>query len=263
MTADTPFPGFLQPGLEPLVAAGSHSGNIFVARDASGKRYKLRAYATEAQAAYIEGNIRKVPHIVPAVRGREGRYLLMDYLEGWRPMLNKELLAEARAVGRMCGEVHALNDPGSHDPQAAFYQGLGAIVVNGSVDARLAERTLAAFDRLTAGLDIRVVLELGDIFGPNFMTDGKNILLVDEESLHHRAKGAGFGKVLKRIKKPGQWEEFLAGYREHADAAYLTADYLQYILLVETVRSIEFKTTHQRYLDKVPGELEALRQLAR
>jgi hypothetical protein len=259
---ERPFAGIIQPMVEPLAVPGSHSGAIYTAHGQDGRKYKLRAFPDEGKAAYIERNILKAPQVLPALAGRDGRYLLMEYLEGWRQAAKKDLLMHARTLGRMCGTVHALNDPGSHDCRGSFRRHLDAAYAAGALDDLLVLQARAAYDDLIQRLGIRVVLELADTNPGNFMLapDGR-MLYVDEEGLHHREKGLGFGKILKRMKRDEQWTAFMQGYAEAADAGFFTPDYRTYVLLVETVRSIDFKVTNRLYLGKVPGELEALRTL--
>ena len=266
--------------LEPLGEGEGHSGRAFLACAADGRRFKLRVCTSSRRAREIERCMRGLPHVFPQLLARDGRHLLIELLDGVQVSDRKQLRPHARRLGRLCAEIHRLGEPRSpRDRLRArlaaaririqLARQLRALRRQGLVDADLERRIRKAWRAWRRRWGVPVSLELHDAHKANFMIDGQGRLrFVDEDGLHYTLRGIGLGKLLadqgarrNLPKRMREWRRFRQGYAELADAGYLTPGYLDGVLMVELVRSIEFKVRREARLFKVDAELAELREL--
>lgn len=266
--------------IEPLSESGAHSGSAFQATDAEGRRYKLRVCPDERRARAIEAHVRRLPHVFPRLLAREGRHLLIEFLEGERPSDRRELRSHAQELGRLYAEIHRAGElRGPRGRLRAWVEGarqrlqfarqLRALRRHGAVDAALAGDIARAFRAWRRRFGTPVALEPHDAHRANFMIDsGGELRYVDEEGLGYTIRGAGLAKLLSdRSERPGswgrarEWRRFSAGYGQVGDASFLTPEYHDYVRLLELVRSVEFKLRREARLFKVDAELEELSDL--
>jgi len=267
--------------LEPLGDGEGHSGRAFLAHAADGRRFKLRVCASPRRAREIEQCMRGLPHVFPRLLAREGRYLLIELLDGMQVFDRKQLRPYAQRLGRFCAEIHGLGEPrglggrvrarlAAARIRLRFARQLRALRRQGLVDADLERRIRRAWRAWRRRWGVPVSLDLHDAHKANFMIDGQGRLrFVDEDGLHYTLRGIGLGKLLAdqgvrpdSPKRMREWYRFCQGYAELADAGYLTPGYLDGVQMVELVRSIEFKLRREARLFKVDAELAELRELA-
>jgi hypothetical protein len=266
--------------IEPLSETEAHSGRAFLASAADGQRYKLRVCPDERRAREMEAHVRRLPHVFPALLARRGRYLLIELVPGESPSDRKQLRPYSRRLGRLYAEIHregelrglrgrAIARLESLRQRAQLARQVRALRRSGVVDPALAGDVAAAIRTWRRRHGTPVALEPHDAHKANFMIDPVGELrYVDEEGLGYGIRGIGLAKLLsdrtERPKSRGrreEWDEFLAGYGEVADAGFLTPDYRDYVRVLELVRSIEFKLRREARLFKVESEVSELREL--
>lgn len=261
---DKPFAGkLIVRDLRSLAGEHALSGKTYLVVEQDGKiRYKLRACVDEARAKHIEQNLIIFQRFFPKFYGRDRNYILTEALQGYRISTREELMTNAQKIGRMCAEIHQSQIEGSHDMRKYFYKRLNWLKENKVIDDAFYQKAAMRYEVSVKNLDLRVALDLSDIHEGNIMINKEgNMLFVDEDAMEYRVKGLGLAKLLKKMQQEGELREFLNGYNEVANGDYLTPEYRDHLLLVETVRSIAFKLQSQTSLDAVPGELERLKRL--
>ncbi len=265
--------------IEPLAEDEAHSGMAFRVATGDGQRYKLRICGSARRARELERLLGALPDVFPRVVARRARHLLIEWVEGERLDDRKELRPHAELLGRLVAEVHCMGGPPGplRRLRAAwlalrlrrgFRAQLRALGRRGVVDVDTAARARAAFRIWVRRHGTPISLDLWDTHKANFMLEpGGRLRYVDEEGLAYTLKGMGFAKLLakpgvryRQPKRLAEWEAFRAGYAQVADADLLTPDYLDYVRLVELVRSIHSKVRLERRLDKVGDEARELRE---
>jgi hypothetical protein len=212
-----------------------------------GTSHKLRLCGSEAEAALAERTARKFAHFVPPLHGREGRYLLVEYLEGWRELTMRELLARTAEIGKMCAEVHTYGDPGEHDPRRFFYDYLDGLRDQSVITPAMYVEISKAHDQSFEIARIQVSLDLNDISAQNVMVGPDGTLrYIDEEAIRHGMKGLGTVGLLARVERQEQWVAFLDGYNEVADSRFLTPAYFRHLRLAFCVRAIALQVAQGR-----------------
>jgi hypothetical protein len=266
--------------IEPLAEAEAHSGRAFLASDAQGRRYKLRVCPNERRARALEANVTRLPQVFPRLLARRGRHLLIEFVEGDCPSDRKQLRPYARRLGRLYAEIHREGELRglrgrlrtrfeALRQRAQLARQLRALRRHGAVEDALGRDVGAALAAWRRRYGTPVALEPHDAHKANFMIDtGDELRYVDEEGLGYTIRGFGLAKLLSdRTERPysrgrrEEWSEFLEGYAEVGDASFLTADYRDYVRVLELVRSIEFKLRREARLYKVDADLEELREL--
>ncbi len=260
--------------IAPIPGASVHSGGAFFATAADGRRYKLRECSHRLRALAIARWVRLLPSVFPKLVGREGRLLLLERLDDFRPMTRTELLAHADDLGRIGARVHGASPSGLSGAigrraaalrfDARFRSDLRAIAATGLVDAPTHARALAKYQAHHGRFGMPVALELDDLHKGNWMlreSDGA-MRYVDEEGVGLRPKGTGLASLLKTVTRTNPWYRYKLGYSEYADAEFLSWPYTEYLLLIDTVRRVAHKARTEAREEKLPDEVAHLRAMA-
>src|SRR3990172_8600235 len=168
---DKPFAGKIAiKDLQSLAGEHALSGKAYFVIEQDDKiRYKVRVCVSEERARHLERNIQRFQKFFPAFHGRDRNYILTEALQGYRNLAKEELLANARKIGRMCAEIHQVQEAGGHDPHAYFYKRLNWLRTNNSIDDALYLQAAAKYEENIKKLDIRASLDLADIHEGNIM----------------------------------------------------------------------------------------------
>jgi hypothetical protein len=263
--------------ISPLSGDGAHSGGAFLAEAEDGRRFKLRVCRSRRRARQLEATLRAVPEFFAALVAREGRLLLIEYLEGEAPSDRKRLRPYASDLGRFYAEIHRRGARrGAAGRLRTLLESLRIrlqlvrqLRVLARVDAGLARQVRAQMTRWRGSYGIPVALELWDTHKANFLIGGDGRLhYVDEDGLHYAMQGMGLGKLLAdpgvrpgSPKRTREWYAFCEGYAQVGDAGFLTPEYCAYARLLELIRSIEFKLRKDQRVHKLDDELAELREL--
>jgi|GEM_PF-6477592 len=240
----TVLPGILK--IEKVISLEGEyakSGETFKLKDKRGKFYKLRYCRSWFRAREIERNIRLVPAAFPHFYGREGRFLLFDWIDGAEVSypLNPNLLYQ---LGHHFGQANAVEITTKKDPHKFFkkiFSQLEAIRVLNSNELALVQD---AYKKITEKLKIDLGLELWDIHEKNILVDKKGRLyIIDEEGMGVRVKGFGMAKPLMNfLKTSAEKEAFWKGYNEASSnpeaSKYFTSDYQTYLLLLQAIKYV-------------------------
>ena len=107
-----------------LLGINSLSGDTFQVIGSDKKIYKLHYADKLSEAKQVENNVLLFPQIFPKFHGREGRYLLFDWIEG--RMLTKEDkdLSIYKKLGELCADVHNSNQCIGQDIDSYFVKRL-------------------------------------------------------------------------------------------------------------------------------------------
>jgi hypothetical protein len=263
--------------LGPLAEGEAHSGGALLAEAADGRRFKLRVCRSERRAREIASHMRALPAFFPALLARQGRLLLIEYLDGEAVQDRKRLRPFAHQLGRAYADIHRAGElRGPRGVMRALFESLRIraqfrrhIRALRRLEPPLAAHAERTWRRWHREFGIPVALELRDAHKANFMIDRAGALrYVDEDGLMYAMRGMGLGKLLAdpgarpgSPKRTFEWYAFCEGYSEGGDAGFLTPEYCAYARLMELVRSIEFKQRTEGRLHKVDEELEELREL--
>ncbi|MBS3166464.1 hypothetical protein J4444_05055 [Candidatus Woesearchaeota archaeon] len=238
-----------------LQKKGAISGETFKVISKTGKSYKLRYCTGLLKARKIERNVKLFPKAFPLFYGREGRYLLFDWIEG--KSLGKEVsLDSCYQIGKLAGEIHAKEELDSTQDIDQFFN---RILANISKSEIFDKETLAKIElkykKMKKGLKIDLVLELDDLHPGNMILDDKGkVYYVDEEGFTHRIKGLGLAKpFLTRewMKSKEQQEAFWKGYHEHHSSDYFDLDYQRFVAFLQYLRAISTRIkTGEDYLQE-------------
>ncbi|MDJ0786040.1 MAG: hypothetical protein QNK05_04490 [Myxococcota bacterium] len=268
--------------IEPASGDAAHSGTAFFApglapadSDGQGVRYKLRDCRNPIRAARLAHWIALLPEVVPALVARQGRYLLLEAVDDFRPITRVELVLRASAMGAIGARVHAAGRARTARDRAErallarialrrFRRELGLLVSRGALTPALRDGALRKFEAHHRSFGLPMALELDDIHKGNWMMRESDEALryVDEEGLGLRPKGMGLASLLKTATRLQTWRLYKRGYAEVADDAFLTMPYTEYLLLIDTVRRVAHKVRTDSRIEKLPTELSHLRALA-
>jgi hypothetical protein len=273
-----PFGGRLDPaGAEPVPG---QSGTAFFVRDGSGRRYKLRACASARRAREIERLLGLAPEAFPRIAGRDGRLLLLEALDDHRPTTRAELVDSLEAVGALVARLHRASERAAIPGRAALLRAALRARLQLARDLRIlssaaqiepaVRRALAAklgAHRRRFGFPVAV--EMDDLHRANFMrrdADG-DLRYVDEEGVAVRPFLTSLASLVKTADRREHWHAFRAGYAQVRDAAPITPEYTEYVVLVDTVRKVANKLRSAPRLDperlgKLPAEIDDLRRVA-
>lgn len=273
-----PFlPALRLAAVEPLAGARahSHSGTSYLATDAAGRRYKLRVCGNRLRARALARYVRGLPELLPGLVARSGRLVLVEYLEGHRPVTRQELVRRARDLGRLAARVHARS--GALSPGGAAGRRLVALRWRAALARDLAllrrrralppEELGALRDRARAHLRRRglpVALELDDQHKGNFVVreaDG-DLRYVDEEGVRLAPLGMGLATLLKTAKRRFLLDDYREGYGEEGDPERLDDAHVELLLLLDAVRRVALRLRTGRRPDRLPDELGHLRAIA-
>lgn len=259
--------------VEPLDLDTGLSGRAFVIVARDGTRFKLRQCGSAARASRIERYVGVWPDLFPALVGRDRRYLLFEYLDGHVPLTRREMLDEAQAIGGFAAHLHAAGSS-LVSPQAAAWMGfrfrvqfrrdLGLLRRRGQVGRATAQRLIAKARARHAQHGLPIAVELDDVHKANWMWRGPGTRLrfVDEDGIGLRPKGMALATLLKTATFSKQLRRFQVGYGEVADASWIEPSYLEYLLLLDTVRRVAHKLRHGDRLEKVDAESVGLEAMA-
>ena len=219
------------------------SGETFKVISNRGMPFKLRYCRKLSQARAIERNVKMLPKAFPRFYGREGRYLLFDWIDGEN--LTKDASPEdCYTIGKMMGEAHALEDVDSKRKLDQFFNPILELIGKNLVfNKKELAQIRVKYEKFKKKLKIDIVLEFNDVHGQNLIKDRRGrIYFIDEEGFGHRIKGLGFAKLFMApkewMKKPEQQEAFWRGYKEHHSNDYFDKDYQELILFIQLIRSI-------------------------
>lgn len=214
------------------------SGNSFKIT-ANGRSYKLRCCKSEKDAEDIKDNVSKLPKYFPRFIGREGQFILFDWVEG--NILENHTIEDCYFIGKMMGEAHALGMiMESKDPNGFFTSRIDALKeVFSEKEIILIKEKYSSF---AEKLKLDIVLEFSDIHQRNFVkTNSGDIFYVDEEGFSYKIKGLGISKPLFTqpwIKTQEEKDSFWKGYNEHYSSDYFDKDYQRFICFLQLLRTI-------------------------
>ena len=272
-----PFAGLLEiASLEPLGIEHGFSGTAFRLTDRDGRNFKLRVCSWSGRARNLERYLNGLPGVFPSLVAREGRLLLLEYLDGYRTLMRLELLRRAKALGRIGALAHqAGSRPEVGGGRARrrlvsfrwkrqFQRDLALLARSAVLPPASRRGAEQKFHGYLERFGLPVELELDDLHKANFVyreTD-RDLRYVDEEGVGLRPKGLGMASFLKTVKKRVAWDRYREGYAQVADASFLTAEYTEYLLLQDAVRRVARKVRLGNRLHKVPEELSHIRAMA-
>lgn len=244
-----------------LLGTNSVSGNTFQVIGSDKKIYKLHYANKLSEAKQIENNVLLFPHIFPKFYGREGRYLLFDWIEG--RMLTKEDkdLSIYKKLGELCADVHNANQSGGQEVDIYFLKRLKTIpekILSQTEKVKIIEK----YTELKEKFNLDIVLEINDIHAKNFMIDkNQNIYLVDEGGVNHVLKGLGFAKAFLSWFNEEQRTAFWEGYTAKHEGDYFDKDYETFVTIVECVRAISFRAKTGKEEKSFKLELDTLKSI--
>ncbi|MBU1029698.1 MAG: hypothetical protein ABIC91_06950 [Nanoarchaeota archaeon] len=232
--------------IESLEGRGAISGEAFEVLASSGKKYKLRCCKTLKQAKLTERNVTLIPNLFPRFYGREGRYLLFDWING--EFLGKELsLDVCYKLGKMAGEAHALSEINKKKTPFDLFNTIITNlrthkIFNNQILGQIEKTYFAMIEKLKPD----IVLEFHDFHRGNILADkhGK-LYFIDEEGFGYKVKGLGLAKPFFRskwIKTSAQKRAFWKGYCEHHSNDYFDNDYKKFVHFLQLIRTISTRT---------------------
>ena len=243
-----------------LEGTASRSGRTFLAIGEDGKNYKLHYASSLEKADEIEQNVKTIPHIFPPLLGREGSYLLFEWIGG-KALIKEEDPEVIRKLGRLVADVHNLTKTSQETPDGFFIKKLNAIP-EGVLNELQKEKILSRYDELKNKSKVDVVLDLHDIHSGNFkIDDNQNVLLVDEGGLGHRVKGLGIAKPLINWFNAEQRKAFWEGYNEVHSGDYFDKDYESLVKIIESIRAIAFRVSKKQQPETWAKEITVLREI--
>jgi hypothetical protein len=243
--------------VEDLEDQKAKSGESFKVTSNQGKAYKLRYCFKLTRAWELEKNVKKFPKAFPRFYGREGRYLLFDWLtdgktfdELGRPP-NED---ECYQIGKLMGEIHQLSETtDSKKMFAHFHEYLDYIRLSKAVDERAITHLKQRLEELKEKLKVDVVLDYKDAQAKNIMLDVKHkrVYFIDEDGLNRTAKGTCLDPLLKRlVKTPEQQRAFWKGYKEHHSNDYFDKDYAALCHILNRIFLIKRKIEKKQPIDE-------------
>jgi hypothetical protein len=233
------------------------SGESFKITSNQGKTYKLRYCFKLSRARELERNVMKFPKAFPKFYGREGTYLLFDWLnEGktfdtlGRPP-NED---ECYQIGKLMGEIHQLSETtDSKEMFDNFHKRIDFIEKSKTLDSKTVDLVRHKLEELRKKLKVDVVLDYKDAQAKNIMLDAKNnrVYFIDEDGLNRTAKGSGLDPLLKTIiKTPDQQRAFWKGYKEHHSNDYFDKDYAILCNILNRIFLIYRKIENKQPIDE-------------
>jgi hypothetical protein len=244
----------------PLSGTGALSGKSFRVNQGT-RRFKLHRAESRLAAMRIQRRIKRFAGLLPRFHGRDGPYLLFDWVEGHYPALPCDSDTAFR-VGQFCGEVHAAGIGYRMNPDRYFAKRLRRI--SGDLFSCTDKaRILTTYTHLRAGLDLPCVLGISDLHIYNFIDDGRGRLyLVDEGALSPEIKGRAFIKAFSDWIAPDTRNAFWDGYASRHDRSYFTSGYETLLSLIESIRAIECRARRGMERSELQGEIKLVAQLS-
>jgi hypothetical protein len=257
---DKPFSDFLKiKDIKSLAGHGAISGESFLVIDEHNKKYKLRLCSTTKQAKRIERNVKILPHAFPKFFGRDGNYVLFEWVEGelFYDVLSKPIPDEVYyQMGKLVGEAHELNDINTSKSADSFFESMIKNIIDvKQVEQSLIDKITRRYEELRDKLKIDIVLEINDIHPRNFIIKNRSnpnktkIYFVDEDGFGHKIKGLGLAKpffIEGLIKTNKQRNSFWKGYKEHHSNDYFDKDYQTFVTFVQIVRSMAARSKNNK-----------------
>lgn len=236
-----PFRNILKmSSIESLKSESSWSGESFKVKSTDGGIYKLRCFDDLRKAKEVERNIKRLSGF-PKCYGREGRYLLLDWIDKKLKKITPNVLYQ---IGKIMGEVHRLNinDKGK-TLDNIYNENIKKIKKCHLLDKEIISKIKNIFERFKEKTRVDILLEYRDTHIDNFAIDKEGkVYFVDEDGIDYRVKGSGFRKILKElIKNKKQESAFWKGYNKEYDSDYFDINYKYFVYLLEVLRDIESK----------------------
>lgn len=229
----------------PISSHNAMSGESFKVTAKNGNQYKLRYCENIKNAEEIEKNVRLLPHAFPKLYGRDGHFLLSEWIKGKEPprSMAPRLCYQ---LGKLIGESHALNKVDhSFDLDKYMSKHIPVLEKSGIFTKKQLRHIMEAYRELKKRVNYQVVLELTDIHTGNLLVTSKGkLLFVDEDGFHDSLKGKAFVKPVLRygwMKQKKQRDAFWKGYRENYDDSFFTKDYEKFVSLVYAFKIISFR----------------------
>lgn len=234
--------------ITPLDTGYAISKETFKIISIENKQYKLRYCNGLLRAWRIEKNVKRFPQHFPKFYGREGRYLLFDWLPG-DDLLKLHRLGKLEdenytKLGRIYGEIHSVNEEGDIGKAKSYYKKCAeGLLKNGLIDEHTEKLMMALYDKKAARTEHKVVLEVYDLNLANFIINPKDgkIIIIDEEGMDHKLKGLGMAKIFTLYLNPAQKKAFLDGYREFHSDKYFTPELEDFMELIVLARDAWIK----------------------
>lgn len=241
--------------------SGGISGQAFLVTDGS-SRHKLRECDSCRKAKELEQRLKKVTQlgILPKFHGRDGRYLLFDFIEG-RDLVKQEGPAVIHKLGQMVGKLNKVK-VNKYDHNKYFLGSLDYLLKNDTIDKQLYDDILAGYRTLGSKIKLQYCMDYKDMQPSNvrMSTDGK-LYFIDEEAMRQRFKGFGLAKPFMKWFDEAQRAAFENGYNTVSDIGFFDADLEKfsglYYLVVNTRVKHEGKRPHQKNLARLKKLLDS------
>lgn len=224
--------------------ASSTSGTTGEAHIAvfEGKKYVLRICSDEKTAkwyAFLHKKLDKFD-ILPRLLEHDGKYLLVEYLEG-RDLKENESKENIKEVGKICAIVNNIKYKGKYEDRFLFK--LKEILDMGVISREKAREIEELYRRLKKKTSIKLSLDIGDCTNDNFrISRTGRIYFVDIEGIKYHIMGMSIAKAfLQWFKTDGERKEFIRGYNLEHSFVYFNKDYRDLCSIIFLVQRIRFK----------------------
>jgi hypothetical protein len=229
--------------LLPLENTGAISGETFhiIAKD--GKEYKLRYCDSLVKAWRVERSVNKLPGLFPKFYGREGRYLMFEWLPGGT-LTEDTPIKRYEELGILYGQIHELDEKGDFkQARKQFDKIVAYLLEKGIIEARTRDKIISLYDQKSTKVKHAVVLEYTDLHLGNVMVNPRTnrLVLIDEEGLNHKVKGLGMMKAFLKWFTKEQHDAFMRGYGKAHDTSYFNQEYEDFIKFYFRVRDVYIK----------------------
>ncbi|NQU79214.1 hypothetical protein HQ545_05605 [Candidatus Woesearchaeota archaeon] len=227
--------------IESLLSSSAWSGTAYKVTAKDGKKYKLRYFKRLRTAWSIEKSAREHPDVFPKFYGREGRYLLFEWIEG--PELSKLSLKTCKELGRICGEVHEVAEELPASKGRKIFAGY-VKKLKPFLDKKTLDKLMELYDEKISKIDCVVVKEISDMHSGNFKYNPKTkrLVMIDDEGITHRIKGVGMYKAFIKWMKAKEKKAFLEGYNETHSSEYVTDEYHDFLTFWVIVKDLQNKS---------------------
>ncbi|MBW2964902.1 hypothetical protein KY363_05590 [Candidatus Woesearchaeota archaeon] len=220
--------------VRPLDTHGG-SGQVFQVISTDAKGYKLRYCKSLGRAREIERSVKKFPKAFPRFYGREGKYLLFDWIDDAKHLTEGMSAEESYRLGKLFGELHELNEVVEDKSKVKWFESsFKHIRTAGVFDEETFEKLERRYHDLKKKLRVDIVLDYVDSKPFNFMIERKTgrVYFVDEDGLMHGVKAFGLPNLMRMIKDGVSKDAFWKGYKEHHSNDYFDKDYEEYTLIL-------------------------------
>jgi spore coat polysaccharide biosynthesis protein SpsF (cytidylyltransferase family) len=218
--------------VEPLTKGISKS--TFKITATNGKLYKLR-YCDSLRIAWrIQRNVKKFEHMFPKFHGREGRFVLFDWIEG--PELPKQPPLEVfKEMGELYGEIHELNEEADFEKAERFFRKVVHYLLEHSI------------------------IEKDNIHNVKIDPKKDRLVIIDEEGIAHKVKGLGMARNFTLFFTEEQRTAFMEGYNTKHSGDYFSEEYEDFMKLYVLTRNVYTKArTDRPYLDLLKDLMDYL-----